>query len=378
VFFATGRAIASLGFAAQGSGIDQQELTMRAIPTIHKFLLAAVAIGAVVGLSGRLHADELTIGTIGASSDAPFFVADKKGYFADEGLKVKFIRFDSAAKMIPSLGSGEVDVGSGATSAGLYNAVKRGIGIKIVADKARNAKGYGFEAIMARKVEVDSGKIKSLKDFKGLKVAISAKGNSEAAILNHALKTVGLNWSDVEPVYLGFPSHIAAFQNGAVDASVTVEPTVSQLLKLGTAVRLVGIDDIYPDAQTAVIFYGANFIKNKPEDAKKFMKALVRGMRTYNDALKDGHIAGPNADEIISILTEYSFIKDPAVHRAIISQAVDPDGHLNMDSLQESWQFFKDTNEIDGSVKVDDVVDLSFVKAASQELGPYVKKTASK
>jgi NitT/TauT family transport system substrate-binding protein len=345
---------------------------------MQKFLLAAVAIGAVVGLSGRLHADELTIGTIGASSDAPFFVADKKGYFADEGLKVKFVRFDSAAKMIPSLGSGEVDVGSGATSAGLYNAAKRGIGIKIVADKARNAKGYGFEAIMVRKQLFDSGKVKSLKDFKGLKVAISAKGNSEAAILNHALKTVGLGWSDVEPVYLGFPQHIAAMQNGAVDASLTVEPTVSQLLKLGSAIKLVGADDFYPDAQTAVIFYGANFIKNKPEDAKKFMKALVRGMRTYNDALKDGHIAGVGADEIISILTEYSFIKDPAVHRAIISQAVDPDGHLNMDSLQESWQFFKDTGEIDGSVKVDDVVDLSFVKEASKALGPYVKKTASK
>ena len=55
---------------------------MRAMSTIQKCLLAAIAVGAVLGLSGRLHADELTIGTIGASSDAPFFVADKKGYFA--------------------------------------------------------------------------------------------------------------------------------------------------------------------------------------------------------------------------------------------------------------------------------------------------------
>src|ERR1700680_2809304 len=123
---------------------------MRAIPIFRKFLLPVVVLGALFGLSCRLHPDNLTIGTIGASSDAPFFVADKKGYFADEGLTVKFVRFDSAAKMIPSLGSGEVDVGSGATSAGLYNAVKRGIGIKIVADKARNAKGYGFQAIMGR------------------------------------------------------------------------------------------------------------------------------------------------------------------------------------------------------------------------------------
>jgi hypothetical protein len=42
-----------------------------------------------------------------------------------------------------------------------------------------------------------------------------------------------------------------------------------------------------------------------------------------------------------------------------------------------AWQFFVDTKQIDGSVKVDDVVDLSYVHEASQKLGPYVKKTAT-
>ena len=80
--------------------------------------LAAIVLAGVIGASGGVRAQELTIGTTGSSSDAPFFIADKKGYFAEEGLKVKIIRFDSAAKMIPSLGTGELDVGSGATSAG--------------------------------------------------------------------------------------------------------------------------------------------------------------------------------------------------------------------------------------------------------------------
>ena len=107
------------------------------------------------------------------------------------------------------------------------------------------------------------------------------------------------------------------------------------------------------------------------------MRAYVRAVRDYNDALKDGHIAGPNADQVIKILTEYSFIKDPGVHRAIISQAVDPDGALDMPSLQMEWQFFVDSKQIDGSVKVNDVVDLSYVHEASKELGPYVNQTAA-
>jgi NitT/TauT family transport system substrate-binding protein len=341
----------------------------------HRSLIAGLALAAV-GVAGRADAQELTIGTIGASSDAPFFIADAKGYFAEQGLKVKFVRFDSAAKMIPSLGSGEVDVGSGATSAGLYNAVKRGIGIKIVADKARNAKGYGFQAILVRTDLMDSGKVKSLKDFKGLKVAMSATGNSENAFMNYALVQNGLSYSDIDPVFLGFPNQIAAYANKAIDASLTVEPTVTEVLKLGTAKKLIGADEVYPDYQTAVIFYGPKFTQDQPDNAKKFMVALVKAMRFYNDALKDGHISGANADEVIKILTEYSFIKDPAVHRAIISQAVDPDGQLNMAALQMAWRFFKDTKEIDGSVKVEDVVDLSYVHEASKKLGPYVKKTA--
>jgi NitT/TauT family transport system substrate-binding protein len=337
---------------------------------------ATLAAMAVMGCAGRLQAQELTIGTIGASSDAPLFIADAKGYFAEQGLKVKFVRFDSAAKAIPSLGSGEIDVGSGATSAGLYNAVKRGIGIKIVSDKARNAKGYGFAAMMVRSDLIDTGRVKSLKDFKGLKVAMSANGNSENAFVDYALKQNGLSYADIDPVFLGFPNQIVAYANKALDASLTVEPTVTELLKLGTAKKLIGADEVFPDFQSAVIYYGPKFMAEQPVNAKKFMVALVKALRYYNDSLKDGHIAGPNADDVIKILTEYSFIKDPAVHRAIVSQAVDPDGALNMPSLRMAWQFFVDTKQIDGSVKVDDVVDLSYVHEAAKQLGPYVKKTA--
>ena len=230
--------------------------------------------------------------------------------------------------------------------------------------------------MMVRSDLIDSGKVKSLKDFKGLKVAMSANGNSENAFVDYALKQSGLSYADIDPVFLGFPNQIAAYANKAIDASLTVEPTVTELLKLGTAKKLVGADEVFPDYQTAVIFYGPKFMAEQPVNAKKFMVALVKALRYYNDALKDGHIAGPNAEDVIKILTEYSFIKDPAVHRAIVSQAVDPDGALNMPSLRMAWRFFVDTRQIDGSVKVDDVVDLSYVHEAAKMLGPYVKKTA--
>jgi NitT/TauT family transport system substrate-binding protein len=338
-------------------------------------LVSAAAL--IVALTGPGHAQKLNAGLTNSSSDVPFFVADKRGYFKAEGLDVNLVRFDSAAKMMAPLGTGELDVASGATSAALYNAVKRDVGLRIVSDKAKNAPEHGFQAIMVRKDLADSGKVKSMKDFKGLKVAISAAGNSEAFIVDYALRKGGLTIADVEPVYLGFPQHVPAYANGGIDASLTVEPTLSRIVKSGTAVRLAGIDEIYPNFQTAVIFYSDKFAKEQPEQAKKFMRALIRGARDYNDALEHGHLTGPGADDIIAILTEYSFIKDPAVHRAITSHYFDPNGQVNVAALKDAWQFFKDTKQIDGSVTVDQIVDLSFAKWAAESLGPYTKKSAA-
>jgi NitT/TauT family transport system substrate-binding protein len=331
----------------------------------HLLAFAALALGLPAAALGQ----PLNVGVVGTSSDAPFFIADKKGYFKEAGIEVKFIRFDSAAKMIAPLGAGQLDAGGGATSAGLYNAVAQGVHIKIVADKARNAKGYGFQAILVRKDLAD--KVKTYKDLKGLKIATSAVGNSESSLLNEALKKGGLKLSDVDQVYIGFPQHPAAYANGAIDASITTEPTISAILKTGTAVRKFGVDEFFPNHQTAVTFYGEEFVAKKPEQAKKFMQALLRGFRFYADALKGGHLAGPNAEEAIAILTEYSIIKDPAIYRAITSHAVDPNGGVDMASLVKDWQFFKDSGQIDGSVSVDKVVDMSFVQQAVQVLGPY-------
>jgi len=346
------------------------------MPHTWKSVVSAAAVAAALFAATGAGAQEIAVGTIGASSDSPFFIADKRGYFKDEGLTVKFIRFDSAAKAMAPLGTGELLVASGATSAALYNAVKRGVPLKIVADKAKNPPGFGFESLLVRK-DLE-GKIKTLADFKGRKIAISAAGNSEDFLVDYALHKAGMTIHDVEPVYLGFPQHIAAFTNGGIDVSLTVEPSISSILKAEKAVRFLGVDEFYPQFETAVVFYSEKFIKERPEDAKKFMRAFLRGARDYNDALDGDRLTAPAAADVIPILTEYSFIKNPDVYRAMRSHYVDPNGTNNVASLKDVWQFFKNEKLIDGSVTVDQVVDPSFAKWAAEQLGPYKKKTAAR
>ena len=342
-----------------------------------KILLTAILL---CGFANTVPAAEtlttLQVGISSASSDIAFFIADKKGYFKAEGLAVVFTPFDSAAKMVAPLGAGQLDIGGGSPSAGLYNAVDRGIDIKIVADKGSTPPGYGFQPLLIRKDLIDSGRFKSLKDLKGMKIAGSAPGSASTSTLNEALKTAGLKPSDVERVFMAFPQHVLALQNKAVDAAMTTEPSATKAVQSGAAVRFVGDDVLYPYHQLAVVLYSGTFIKNNPAAAKRFMRAYLRAVRDYNDGLKDGKIAGPNADEVVAILTEYTNIKDPAVYRSITPQGANPDGKVHEPSLRNDLQYFKDEGQVLGKVTIEQVLDQSFVEAALKDLGPYKTQPA--
>jgi NitT/TauT family transport system substrate-binding protein len=330
-----------------------------------------LALAIVAGGRADLRAADLVnvrVGLPQSASDAPIFIAEKKGYFEQVGIKVEttFIQ-----DMIGPLGRGQLEVGATSTSAGLFNAIARGIDIKIVADKGSTPPGYGYQPILARKDLVDSGAVKKVADLKGRKIALFYKGTAASSTLNEALVQAGLNLDSVEIVYMPFPQHVVALTNKAVDASVTTEPSASEAIIMGSAVRLIGDDVVYPNHQLAILMFGGEFIKNSPDLARAFMKAYIRAVRDYNFALKDGRLAGPNAEEIISILTQQTTIKDPNTFRRITPNGVDPNGRLNIQSLEKDLKFYKDQGLIEGRVSVADAVDTSFVEAAVKELGPY-------
>jgi NitT/TauT family transport system substrate-binding protein len=310
------------------------------------------------------------VGAASTTSDAPIYIADRKGYFREEGLTAKITNFRSAADMVAPLGIGQLDAGAGSASAGLYNAMLQGIKIKIVADKASSAPSYGATKILVRKDHVDSGRYKSPRDFKGMKFAMNAPGVSNTATLNALLKSVGLKYSDVDTINMPFPDHVAALANKGVDASASVEPGPTIAIKNGFAVLVKADDEIIPHHQIAVLLYSENFVK-KPDVARRFMRAYLRGVRFYNGALQDGRMAGPNADEVIAILAESTPIKDPAIYKAITPTGMNPDGRVNAKSLAEDLAFYREQRLITGDIKVEQVIDDSFVEAALKELGAY-------
>jgi NitT/TauT family transport system substrate-binding protein len=330
-------------------------------------------LGLVVGLPAHAEVTTVTIGTTNVATDAGFFIADQLGYFRDQGIAPQFVRFASAAGMIAPLGTGQLDVGSGTVAAGLYNAVARGVALRIVADKGSIQPGYEFSTLVIRKDLADSGRYKALKDLKGMTIATAAQGAGSESSLNEALKKGGLRWDDVNVVYMGFPEMLAALRNKGIDGGVTNEPTLELVLSQGIAVHAADAP-IYPGQQTAVVLYGEGFMKDRHELAEKFMVAYVHAIRDYNDALKDGKLIGPGSDKIIGILTQATAVKDPAVYGRMTAFAVNPDGRVNVAALDNDLSFFRNRGLVtDQKLTAASLVDQSYVAHAEAVLGPYVK-----
>ena len=113
--------------------------------------MAVLGAAAFVAPTRALAADKVNIAISNSTGDFAILIGMKKGYFAEEGIDINGIVFDNGGRMIAPLGSGEIDVATGSASATLFNAVARGIDIKIVADKGSTPPGYGFQPLLDRK-----------------------------------------------------------------------------------------------------------------------------------------------------------------------------------------------------------------------------------
>lgn len=315
---------------------------------------------------------KVVVGGTRSATDVGLWIADKLGFFKQENIVVQFVTMDSAARMVPLLASGEIDVGAGAHSAGLFNAAARGLDIRIVSDKSKNVVGRGSQKLLVRKDLVESGRYRTYADLKGMKIAGSAPGNGAATVVLKFLEAGHLTLSDVDQVYMAFPQMVAAFQNKAIDAALPAEPSVTEALRTGTVVAVGNDYDVYPVHQISEILYSGKFATKDPDLARRFMRAFLRGVRFENDALApDGSFTGAKGDQVVSILTEYGPFKDPGIWRSFILSACDPDGTLHLPSIEEDLAIFQSQGLIEGKVDLSKVIDTSFRDWAVAQLGPY-------
>ena len=311
---------------------------------------------------------KIKVGVSPVVSSAGIFLAYEKGYFKDQGLEVDITYFKSSgAPMTALLGNGNLDVGAGNISAGLWNAINSGLNIKLVADKGRVSKDCDYIALLVRKDHIESKRYKGLADLKGFKMAVTAFGVSQQIAADKFLKAAGLNLEDVTFEKMDYAAMNLALQNKSLDATVQLEPYLAEAQLSGVAVKVLGVNEVYPEQQSAAIIYASQFMSEHPDLAEKFMIAYLQGSRVYNDAF----IKGKNKAEIISLLKKHIKIESDEIWDKMIPVGINPNGYLNKESLAEDALWYKEHGFIEAACDVEKSVDHTFVEKALKEIGKY-------
>ena len=309
---------------------------------------------------------KVTVGMKEVVSDAGVLIGMAKGYYEEQGIEIEAVAFNTGQDMINALGAGQLDVGCTVTASGLFNAILRDIPIKIVADKGINVPGQGYYRLMIRKDLVDE--IKDFEDLRGRKLAVVGTASLDEIALDRVLNKGNMSTeNDIDlQVIRGFPDIVAAMSNKSIDGGMIIEPFVAAAMAEDIADPWKDPSEYDPHAQTALLVYGKSMLEN-PDIAKRFMVAYIKSLRDYNDAFfKD-----INKDEIISILAEYSVVKDRELYESMYPVGLNPDGFVKMKGIQLDLDWYKERELLKGDLNAEDVVDNSFAEYAVEVLGSY-------
>jgi len=234
----------------------------------------ALLLGLVVaGLSSGANAETLRVAVAqrGFWNSTFVDIADKQGFFKDEGLSIEVLYTEGGASTLTPLIAGSIDVAMSNGILGVIAAYAKGAPVRII-----TAEGTGAaEAFWYAKTE--SG-IKSLKDTDGKTVAFSSPGSSTNLVLLQLVKAAGVAPKMVPTG--GLPATYTQVMTGQIDVGWAVPPfKLEDLQQKKIQIIARGSDVAAVQAQTIrVNVANANTLKTKRDAFKKYVHALSRAI----------------------------------------------------------------------------------------------------
>jgi NitT/TauT family transport system substrate-binding protein len=317
----------------------------------------------------RAQVEKVKVGLLMINADAGVFVAQEKNYFREQGLAVEITYFSSSGgPQMAALTTGELDVGSGSISPGIYNSVAAGINMRVVASKSRVGP-RGSAKYVVRRGLVEPGKPFLLKDLKGKVIALNSAGGSSRLYMDGLLRKAGLRESDVIVRVLPFNDMVGALSQGGVDVAFLVQPFITIADEKGIGVGIADLWDLFPGHMTNNLFYSNAFIRSRPTLAEKFMTAFLKGQRYFYDAIVKKK---ESLDSVVDIVAKYSRTGDRKVLRLGLSVTeLTPNGEMDLKEIQDDQDWYFQKGLVKTKIDVNQMVDLRFLNSAVKSLGIY-------
>lgn len=249
------------------------------------FLMIVVCSIGLIGCSqekpAAQPANPIAIGIMPDVESIPFIIAEKNGYFAQQGVEVELVPFKSAKDRDSALQSGQLDgVITDIVAVVFYN--EGGMNLQIC------SKNDGDIKLMAGK---DTG-IASINDIKGKSIGISSNTIMEYTV-DKMLAAGQISTAEVNKIAIPqLPTRLEMLQGGKVDAAILPDPMADLAVQNGAVV--LASTDAMANKAGAIAFTDQCLQENMAE-----MKGIFRA---YDEAIE--YLATEPASSYINFVIE--------------------------------------------------------------------------
>jgi NitT/TauT family transport system substrate-binding protein len=212
------------------------------------------------------------------------FIAQEKGFFEQEGVKVEVVNYESYEASFSDLANKRLD-GSAGTIADVVIQSASGLPVQAI---------WVLDISDGGDVVVGNGDLAGPEDLKGKRIGVSIGTFSQvfavAGLANYGLTPEDVTMIDVKEDHVA--EEIAA---GSIDAGHTWEPYLSEVINAGGKILFTSADT--PGVIADVLTIRGDIIQDRPEDIQALVRGLTKATEFWQENPEEGNkIVGQAVD----------------------------------------------------------------------------------
>jgi NitT/TauT family transport system substrate-binding protein len=307
------------------------------------------------------------VGLLDALSDSGLTIGQARGFFAEQRLNISPTHYPTADTLLSALVTGQVDAACLPITADLFLALSKGAAIRLTAEASGAPIGHGGAGLAIRSDLWPD--IKDPADLRGMRVGLLLRGSSLEVELAALLRQGRLARTDLETIVLSADRIVSGLADGSLEAAMVPEPLLGQIEQDGVGRAWRRSDRILPNHLTAALIFTSSFGQDRPQTARRFATAYLKAIRLYNDAFVKN--LGPARIVSSTVLAQGGLVLAPDAFRWLVPPGINPNGMVNLPSLRQDQQYFRQIGLLSREVDLPPFVDARYAAYAILQLGEY-------
>jgi NitT/TauT family transport system substrate-binding protein len=294
------------------------------------------------GSAGGKEQATVKVATLPLASAAPLYLGQQKGFFRDEGIKVRPQLVQGGAEVAAGVQGGSFDFGY----AGLIPiliAKAKGLPVKIVAATDDQLQDPGKADVIT--IASGDSDIRTARALEGATVGVNLLRGVAEVVIKASVEKDGGDPSKVKLLEVPFPDMVAALENGQIEAAFIPEPF--QLQALGNGARIIenaSYQAVDPKGfELGIYIASEQYVNENSEVVDRFVRASNRS----------AEYAAAHPDEARQIITTYTQIPPEAVKKIKLPRW---DAHLRRESAELQAELTKKYEIIEELPDLDELI----------------------